>query len=93
MANSLYMEIDRMCMAIKHGGDVDLGEVRTLLRKAQAVTEILDSLSFLEGLHVESKTVDQYVEFHVQINATLTREQVENVLVYMSGHWDDDYLY
>lgn len=88
MANQLYMDIDRMCMTLKHGGDFDLGEVRTLLRRAQAVVDILDSLSFLEGLHVESKVVDHHVEFHVQINATLTREQVDSILLYISGFWE-----
>ena len=90
MANHLHTDIDRMCMALKHdASDIDHGEIRTLLRRAQAVIDILDSLSFLEGLHVESKEDPEgFRSYHVNIHGFLTREQTDNLLLYVSGHWD-----
>ena len=90
MANNLWRDIDSMCMGIKHGEEVDLGEVRTLLRRAQAVIEILDDLSFMEGegLNVSAKDADDIREYHVRLNAVLTKHQVDDMLLYFSGHWD-----
>lgn len=88
MGNSLYMDIDRMCLTIKHGGEVDLHEVRTLLRRSQAAIEIIDSLSCYDIFNVQAKDVEQEREYHLQINATLTRQQVDDIMLYFSNHWD-----
>lgn len=90
MGNNLYNDIDRMCMNLKHGGEVDPGEVRTLLRRAQAVIEILDSLTFMggDGLNISAQDADGMREYHVRISAVLIKQQVDDMLLYFSGHWD-----
>lgn len=87
--NSLYMDIEAMCMTIKHAPEsVDLYEVRSLLRRAQYAVDILDSLSYMRNLNIEYKSVDGYPEYITTLSSALSKEQLDNLLSYISGGWD-----
>ena len=89
MNDNLYLDIDNMCMTLKHGFDTDPHEIRTLLRRAQAAVEILDSISMYGSIAINKKDIDGYIENHVSLGAVLTGEQVKELLLYIAGYWHE----
>lgn len=87
--NSLYMDIEAMCGTIKHASNqVDLYEVRSLLRRAQYAIDILDSFCHIRNLNVQYDEVDGYPEYMTTLTASLSKEQLDNVLYYICGGQD-----
>lgn len=90
MNKGLYWDLEYACSSIKHGVDVDLDEIRYLLRRAQTAVDLLDTLLDPEKLTVEKQEDNGYVEHRVTTVSVLTRNQLNTILEYMSGATSDE---
>lgn len=87
---NLYNDLSAAKMALKHfPSNVDPNEIRDLISRTISLVDTLSCFSYYNSLNIEKKEVDGYIENEVTIKVTLTREQLEDLLLYLSGNWDN----